>query len=93
MGFFAPNNADASLACLNMMDFDEVEKIREAVSNNGLMYQQLMAMQQALVQAGLMPAPNRAPSGARQGGAKVETSKGSQANQAVNNARESTTPR
>lgn len=96
MGFFAPNNADASLACLNMMDFDGVEKIREAVANNGLMYQQLMAMQQALVQAGLMPTPNgasSAPSGARQGGAKVETSKGSQANQAVNNARESTTPR
>ena len=51
LGFFAPGNADAALACLDMMDFDGIEKVRERVAQNGTLYQQLqqaMAMVQQL---------------------------------------------
>ena len=41
LGFFAPGNADAALACLDMMDFDGIEKVRERVAQNGTLYQQL----------------------------------------------------
>ena len=50
LGFFAPNNADASLACLDMMDFDQIEKIRDRVAQNGTLYQQVMQLQQMLMQ-------------------------------------------
>lgn len=47
LGFFAPANADAALATLDMMDFDGIEKVRERVQQNGTLYQQLQqAMQQ-----------------------------------------------
>lgn len=59
MGFFAANNADASLACLDMMDFDGIEKVKETVRKNGTLMdmvvqlqQQLMAAQQAMLQMG-----------------------------------------
>lgn len=48
MGFFAPNNADAALACLDMMNFEDIEKVRENVSNNGTMLQLIMQMQQQI---------------------------------------------
>ena len=61
MGFFAPTNADASLACLEMMDFDGVEKMKEEVSKNGTlmqlvvqMQQQMQAYQQQLIQLGVI---------------------------------------
>ena len=47
MGFFAPSNADAALAALDMMDFDGIEKVRERVQQNGTLYTQL---QQAMEQ-------------------------------------------
>lgn len=50
LGFFAPNNADASLACLDMMDFDQIEKIRDRVAQNGTLFQQVMQLQQMLMQ-------------------------------------------
>ena len=48
LGFFAPANADAALAALDMMDFEGIEKVRERVSQNGTMYQQLQQMAQQL---------------------------------------------
>ncbi len=45
LGFFAPANADAALAALEMMDFEGIEKVRERVSQNGTLYQQLQQMQ------------------------------------------------
>ena len=42
--FFAPANADAALAALEMMDFEGIEKVRERVSQNGTLYQQLQQM-------------------------------------------------
>jgi len=50
MGFFAPNNADASLACLEMMDFDQIEKMRDKVQQNGTLFDMVMQMQQQIMQ-------------------------------------------
>jgi hypothetical protein len=44
-GFFAPQNADMTLATLNMMDFDHKEDVIKQVQQNGTMYQMLMQMQ------------------------------------------------
>lgn len=44
LGFFAPANADAALAALEMVDFEGIEKVRERVSQNGTLYQQLQQM-------------------------------------------------
>jgi len=49
-GFFAPNNADAALACLDMMDFDRKEFVMEKVQQNGTLLQMLQATQQLAVQ-------------------------------------------
>ena len=48
MGFFAPANADAALAALDMMDFEGIEKVRQRVSENGTLYQQLQQMAQPM---------------------------------------------
>ena len=48
MGFFAPANADAALACLDMMNFDDINKVKENVQRNGTMMQMIMQMQQQL---------------------------------------------
>lgn len=47
-GFFAPGNADTSLACLDMMEFDGKEKVIEQVRRNGTMYEQMMQMQETM---------------------------------------------
>jgi hypothetical protein len=44
MGLFNPANADAALAVLDMMDFEGIEKVRQRVSQNGTLYQQLQKM-------------------------------------------------
>ena len=49
-GFFFPQNADASLACLDMMDFDRKDFIMQRVARNGMLAQQLQAAQQLAVQ-------------------------------------------
>ena len=55
LGFFAPANADAALAALDMMDFEGIEKVRERVQQNGTIYQQLQqAMEQVQKMAGLL---------------------------------------
>ena len=36
LGFFAPANADAALACLDMMDFEGIEKVRQRVARTAL---------------------------------------------------------
>ena len=48
-GFFNPQIADQALACLDMMDFDRKEFIMQKISQNGGMYQQMMAMQQEMM--------------------------------------------
>ena len=100
MGFFAPNNGDASLACLEMMDFDGVEKIRKRVQQNATLFMQVQQLTMALMQVapdvaaqmGLMP-QMQAQTQPQGGGSVSERSRGSLASQAANATRESTSPR
>lgn len=48
-GFFNPELADQSLACLEMMDFDRKQAIMQRIAQNGTMYQQMQQMQQQMV--------------------------------------------
>ena len=45
-GFFNPQIADQALACIDMMDFDRKHFVMQKISQNGMMYQQLMQAQQ-----------------------------------------------
>lgn len=48
MGFFAPTNTDSALACLDMMDFDQIEKVKDKIQKNGTLMDMLMQMQQQM---------------------------------------------
>ena len=50
LGFFAPRNADAALAALEMMDFEGIEKVHQRVRQNGTLAQRLEQLQSQLVQ-------------------------------------------
>ena len=50
MGFFNPQLADQALACLDMMQFEGIEKVREKISQNGTLLQQIQMMQQQMLQ-------------------------------------------
>lgn len=50
MGFFNPQLSDQALACLDMMDFEGIEKVREKISQNGTLLQQIQMMQQQMLQ-------------------------------------------
>lgn len=49
-GFFAPQNSDAALACLDMMDFDHKDFVMQKVQMNGTLYQMLQQTQQIALQ-------------------------------------------
>lgn len=51
-GFFNPQLVDQVLPCIDMMDFDGKEKVRQMVQNNGDMYQQLQQMKEIVTMAG-----------------------------------------
>ena len=93
-GFFAPNNADAALACLNMMDFDGIEDVKNTIAANGQLYQQVMMLTQIIAQAGLLP-QDAVATGTEQEVQKASTksSNGSLSAQAANATRQSTAPR
>ena len=93
-GFFAPNNADAALACLNMMDFDGIEDVKNTIAANGQLYQQVMMQAQIIAQAGLLP-QDAVATGTEQEVQKGSTksSNGSLSAQAANATRQSTAPR
>ena len=50
LGFFNPELSDQVLACIEMMDFEGKEKVREQVSKNKTMYEQLQQMQATMIQ-------------------------------------------
>ena len=50
LGFFAPQNADAALAALEMMDFEGIEKVRQRVQQNGTLAHRLDQMQVQMAQ-------------------------------------------
>ena len=45
-GFFAPQNADAALSCLDMMDFDHKDFVMQKIQMNGTLFQMLQQTQQ-----------------------------------------------
>ena len=45
-GFFNPTNADQSLACLSIMDFDSKEEVERKVAQNGTLFTMLRQWQQ-----------------------------------------------
>lgn len=49
-GFFAPQNADSALACLDMMDFDRKDFVIQKISQNQTLLQQVMMLQQQVLQ-------------------------------------------
>ena len=49
LGFFNPQNADAALVALDMMDFEGIEKVRQRVRQNGTLVRQLAQMQDQMV--------------------------------------------
>lgn len=49
LGFFNPQMADQSLACLSMMDFDRKDAIVQKIAQNGGMMQQMAQMQQQML--------------------------------------------
>jgi hypothetical protein len=59
LGFFAPNNADQSLACLDMMMFDGKDKITDRIKQNQTMFDTIQMLQQQVVQlAAIVDAQN-----------------------------------
>lgn len=70
MGFFAPQNAEPAIICLNGMEFEGKDAIIQQIKENSILMQQFQMMQQAIMQAeavypglgiaamaGLAPAP------------------------------------
>ena len=57
MGFFAPENAQASLIALDMMDFEGIQTVREKVMQGQTLLNMVMQMQQqlALITGTLLP--------------------------------------
>lgn len=50
-GFFNPQMADQALLCVDMMDFDGKDKVRESIANQKNMFDQLQQMTQIATQA------------------------------------------
>lgn len=57
LGFFAPENAQASLIALEMMDFEGIQTVREKVMQGQTLFNMVMQMQQqlAVITGALMP--------------------------------------
>jgi len=51
MGFFQPDNSDAALACLDMMEFDQIDAVKEKITQNGTLLQMVQQLQAQLAQA------------------------------------------
>ena len=57
MGLFDPNNDIAALTCIDAMDFEGKDKIKQQIQNNGMMIRQFQAaMQMIQMEASLNPA-------------------------------------
>lgn len=50
LGLFAPGNAASALVCLDMMDFEGKDKVKQQVQQNDIMQQQYQQMAQIIVQ-------------------------------------------
>lgn len=50
LGLFAPDNATSALVCLDMMEFEGKEKIKQQIQQNDTFMQQFQQMQQLIIQ-------------------------------------------
>ena len=58
-GFFSPEMADQSLAALDMMTFDGIEKVRDRIAQNGTLFQKVQQQEQQMAQmAAIIDAQN-----------------------------------
>ena len=76
LGLFAPQNAEPALVCLDGMEFEGKDSIKQQIQQNSLLMQQFQRMQQVIMQAemvlpgiaaqaGLAPAPMPEESGGK----------------------------
>ena len=75
LGFFAPENAQASLIALEMMDFEGIQTVREKVMQGQTLLNMVMQMQQqlAMITGALMPQEDtRQTGGNNTGGGEAE---------------------
>lgn len=75
LGFFAPENAQASLTALEMMDFEGIQTVREKVMQGQTLLNMVMQMQQqlAMITGALMPQEEtRQTGGNNTGGSETE---------------------
>ena len=75
LGFFAPENAQASMIALEMMDFEGIQTVREKVMQGQTLLNMVMQMQQqlAMITGALMPQEEtRQTGGNNTGGGKAE---------------------
>lgn len=75
LDFFAPENAQASLIALEMMDFEGIQTVREKVMQGQTLLNMVMQMQQqlAMITGALMPQEEtRQPGGNNTGGSETE---------------------
>lgn len=75
LGFFAPENAQASLIALEMMDFEGIQAVREKVMQGQTLLNMVMQMQQqlAMITGALMPQEEpRQTGGNNTGGGETE---------------------
>jgi hypothetical protein len=75
LGFFAPENAQASLIALEMMDFEGIQTVREKVMQGQTLLNMVMQMQQqlAVIMGALMPQEEtRQTGGNNTGGSEAE---------------------
>ena len=54
LGFFNPQQSDQAVACMDMMEFEGKNRVVERVMQNGMMYQQILQMQQQMLQMAQM---------------------------------------
>lgn len=106
-GFFRPDMSDQALACVNMMDFDDKDKVIQTIKTNGTLYDENIQLKQQLIKLAqvvdmLRPGENVADAissqilGMEQGlpGTTSQTNmSGSQADKARATAAEVATPR
>lgn len=50
LGFFAPNNADQTLACLSMMEFEGKDKVIDSVKQNQTLFETVQMLQAQCIQ-------------------------------------------
>jgi len=54
MGLFQPENSIPALVCIDAMDFEGKDKIKQQIEQNSIMLQQFQAMQQIIAQASMV---------------------------------------